>query len=320
MTIYLPIAEMTVNLFLILGLGGLTGLLSGMFGIGGGFLMTPLLIFIGVPPSVAVASTTNQIVASSLSGFLVHWRRMNVDFQIGSLLLVGGLLGSTAGVWIFSYLKSLGQIDLVISLSYVGFLTFIGGLMSIESFRTIARAREAKRRGIPKTRIRTKSAQSLSADGKKSWLQRMPFNYHFSRSNIEMSLLIPPVLGFLVGVLVSILGIGGGFFMIPAMIYILKMPTQVVVGTSLFQVIFVTANVTILHATQNQTVDVILAMMLLTGSVISAQIGTRLATKLPTEYLRGLLALIVLGVAFKLALGLLATPDDIFSLTLENRS
>ena len=319
MTIYLPIAEMSVNLFLILGLGGLTGMLSGMFGIGGGFLMTPLLIFIGVPPSVAVASTTNQIVASSLSGFLVHWRRMNVDFQIGSLLLVGGLLGSTAGVWIFSYLKSLGQIDLVISLSYVGFLTFIGGLMSIESFRTIARAREAKRRGIPKTRIRTKTARQ-SIDGKKSWLQRLPLNYHFSRSNIEMSALIPPILGFLVGVLVSILGIGGGFFMIPAMIYILKMPTQVVVGTSLFQVIFVTANVTILHATQNQTVDVILAMMLLTGSVISAQIGTRLATKLPTEYLRGLLALIVLAVAFKLALGLLATPDDIFSLTLENTS
>jgi len=229
---------------------------------------------------------------------------------------VGGLMGSTTGVWIFSYLKSLGQIDLVISLSYVAFLTFIGGLMSIESFRTIAKAREAKRRGIPKTRIRTKSVQA-SAGAKKTWLQRLPLTYHFTRSDISMSVLIPPVLGFLVGVLVSILGIGGGFFMIPAMIYILKMPTQVVVGTSLFQVIFVTANVTILHATQNQTVDVILAMMLLTGSVISAQIGTRLATKLPTEYLRGLLALIVLGVAFKLALGLLATPDDVFSVALE---
>ena len=188
--------------------------------------------------------------------------------------------------------------------------------MSIESFRTIAKAREAKRRGIPKTRIRTKSAQKVT-DGKKTWLQRLPLTYHFTRSDISMSVLIPPVLGFSVGVLVSILGIGGGFFMIPAMIYILKMPTQVVVVTSLFQVIFVTANVTILHATQNQTVDVILAMMLLTGSVISAQIGTRLATKLPTEYLRGLLALIVLAVAFKLALGLLAAPDDVFSVTLE---
>ncbi len=307
MQIYLPIAELSVDIILILGLGGAAGILSGMFGIGGGFLLTPLLIFIGVPPAVAVASTSNQIIAASASGFLTHWRKKNVDFQMGTLLLLGGLAGSSVGVWIFTLLKKLGQIDLVISLSYVGFLTLIGGMMAYESLNSVFEFKKKRKKG-------------LGGPRRKKWIQLLPFKIHFERSDLHISAVTPVVIGFIVGILVSIMGIGGGFFMIPAMIYILGMPTSVVIGTSLFQVIFVTANVTILHAINTQTVDVMLALLLLTGSVIGAQVGIRLATRLKTEYLRGLLALIVLGVAVKLALSLLTTPGDLYSVTLGEHS
>jgi uncharacterized membrane protein YfcA len=301
-TIYLPIAEMTVNVFTILMLGGVTGVLAGLFGVGGGFLMTPLLIFLGIPPTVSVASSANQIIAASVSGFLTNWRRRRVDFRIGTLLLIGGLIGSTLGI---QFLKKIGQIDLVISLMYVSFLSLIGGLMAIESVRTLLHIRK---HNAPKP---------VSGKKRHNALQRMPLRMRFPRSRIYMSALLPVLVGIAVGLLVSIMGIGGGFFMIPAMIYLLRMPTNVVIGTSLYQIIFVTANVTIQHAITTQTVDVVLALLLLTGSVIGAQFGTRFGGKLPTEYFRVLLSVLVLGVALKLALDLFITPSDLFSVTME---
>lgn len=300
MQIYLPIAEMSVNIFVLLGLGWVTGVLSGMFGIGGGFLMTPLLIFMGVPPAVAVATSSNQIIAASVSGFLAHWRRQNVDFRMGTVLLLGGLVGSTLGVRLFAYLKELGQIDLVISLCYVVFLGFIGAMMATESLRAIARKREGIEPAKPK---------------EYASFQRWPFQVHFPRSKRDVSVLLPLLVGVLAGILVSIMGIGGGFVMIPAMIYILGMPTSVVIGTSLFQIIFITSNVTVLQAVNTQTVDVVLALLLLTGSVIGAQFGTRYGSKLPAEQLRALLAVMVLGVALRLAYGLFVQPADIYSIT-----
>lgn len=294
---------MSVHVFLILGLGGMTGILSGMFGVGGGFLMTPLLIFIGVPPTVAVATSANQIVAASVSGFSTHWKLKNVDFKMGNLLLLGGLFGSTLGIWLFNWLKGLGQIDLVISLSYVLFLGGIGSLMAIESSRAILKIRKP---------VSSKQQSKLYL-----LAHRLPFRTRFTRSKLHISAILPITLGLLVGALVSIMGIGGGFFMLPAMIYLLGMPTAVVIGTSLYQIIFITANVTILHAISTQTVDIILALLLLVGSVIGAQFGTRLGAKLPAEQLRGLLAATVLAVALKLAYGLFVTPQDVYSISVE---
>ncbi|OHC74346.1 MAG: permease [Rhodospirillales bacterium RIFCSPLOWO2_12_FULL_58_28] len=299
MQIYLPIAEMSVNVFLILGMGGMVGVLSGLFGVGGGFLVTPLLIFIGIPPAVAVATGANEIVASSVSGVLAHWRRANVDFKIGMVMLVGGVVGSTFGVFLFTFLRDLGQIDLVIKLSYVAFLGTIGGLMFIESTYSMMRS---KRRQAPRRRHRH------------TWMHGLPFKMRFRRSRLYISALLPLTIGFVVGVLAAIMGVGGGFVMVPAMIYILGMPTAVVVGTSLFQIIFVTANVTLLQAVNNQTVDVVLALLLLTGGVIGAQIGARMGNKLQGEHLRVLLAMMVLGVCAKLAYDLVVTPPDLFSL------
>ncbi|MCI5049641.1 MAG: sulfite exporter TauE/SafE family protein [Rickettsiales bacterium] len=300
--IYLPIAEMSVNVLLILALGGGTGILSGMFGVGGGFLMTPLLIFIGVPPTVAVATSANQIVAASVSGFATHWKRMNVDFKMGNLLLLGGLVGSTLGVQLFNWLKTLGQIDLVISLSYVVFLGAIGGLMAIESGRAIMKLRKP----------------TSSKHGKLYHLAHsLPLKVRFTQSKLYISAIVPIVIGLVVGVMVSIMGIGGGFFMLPAMIYILGMPTSIVVGTSLYQIIFITANVTLLHSISTQTVDVVLALLLLGGSVVGAQIGSRLGAKLPAEQLRALLAAMVLGVAIKLGYNLFVTPADVYSVIVE---
>ena len=300
MQIYLPIAEMSVNVFWLLGLGGGIGYLSGLFGVGGGFLMTPLLIFIGVPPAVAVATEANQIVAASVSGVLAHWRRANVDFKMGGVLLAGGLLGSTFGVWLYSLLRELGQLDLVIALAYVAFLGIIGSLMLAEAGRTIIRRRRPS--GV---------ARKLHQH---TWLHGLPFKLRFRKSKLYISALLPLGVGLFVGVLAAIMGVGGGFVMVPAMIYLLGMPTAVVVGTSLFQIIFVTANVTFLQAVNNQTVDVVLAVMLLTGGVIGAQLGSRHTGKLPAEYLRGLLALLVLLVCGKLMFDLVAMPDDIYSL------
>jgi uncharacterized protein len=299
MQIYLPIAEMSINVFLLLGMGGAIGFLSGLFGVGGGFLMTPLLIFIGVPPAVAVATEANQIVASSVSGVLAHWRRGNVDFKMGLILLLGGIVGSTFGVGLFSFLRGLGQIDLVISLSYVVFLGIVGMLMLVESLRTMRqrKATAGKRRKLHQH----------------TWIHGLPLKTRFRRSKLYISALMPFAIGFLVGVLSAIMGVGGGFIMVPAMIYLLGMPTAVVIGTSLFQIIFVTANVTFLQAYANQTVDVVMAILLLTGAVIGAQFGARAGARLHGEQLRGLLAVMVLAVCGKLFFDLLVTPADLYS-------
>ncbi len=298
MQIYLPIAEMSVNIFLILGLGVSVGFLSGLFGVGGGFLMTPLLIFIGIPPAVSVATEANQIVASSVSGVSAHWRRGNVDFKMGLMLLAGGVIGSSLGVWAFTLLRDLGQIDLVIKMSYVVLLSIIGTLMLVESLRAMVRSKR----------------QRLAKRHHHIWVHGLPLKMRFRRSRLYISSLLPMAVGFIVGVLAAIMGIGGGFVMIPAMIYILGMPTSVVVGTSLFQIIFVTANVTLLQAINNQTVDVVLALLLMVGGVVGAQFGARVSTRLHGEQLRGLLALMVLGVCGMMVYDLLATPPDMFSL------
>ncbi|TNF62610.1 MAG: sulfite exporter TauE/SafE family protein [Rhodobacteraceae bacterium] len=301
MLIYLPIAEVSVNAFLLLGLGGAVGILSGMFGVGGGFLMTPLLFFIGIPPAVAVATEANQIVASSFSGVLAHLKRKTVDLKMGTVLLIGGLIGAALGVIVFNYLKSLGQVDLLVKLCYVVFLGVIGALMFVESLNAIRRTRKAG--GAPAPRRRSRG-----------WIHALPFKMRFRTSGLYISVIPPVIVGILVGVLSAIMGVGGGFIMVPAMIYLLGMPTKVVVGTSLFQIIFVTGFTTMLHATTNYTVDIVLAVLLLVGGVIGAQIGTRIGTKLKAEQLRILLAIMVLAVCGKLALDLLLTPAEIYSL------
>jgi hypothetical protein len=298
MDIYLPIAEVSVNVFLILGMGGAVGFLSGLFGVGGGFLMTPLLIFIGIPSPVAVATEANQIVASSVSGVLAHWRRGNVDFKMGLILVAGGFMGSSFGVWLFTLLRDLGQIDLVIKLSYLVFLSVIGALMLVESIKA----------------MRKQDGRAPQKRTPRSWLDALPLKMRFRRSRLYISALLPLAVGFVVGVLAAIMGVGGGFVMVPAMIYLLGMPTAVVVGTSLFQIIFVTANVTLLQSVTNQTVDVVLALLLLLGGVIGAQFGARAGTFLRGDQLRGLLALMVLAVAAKLGFDLIVTPDDLYSL------
>ena len=301
MHIYLPIAEISVNIFLVLGLGAGVGMLSGIFGVGGGFLMTPLLIFLGISPPVAVGTEANQILASSVSGVIAHWRRGNVDFKMGSVLLAGGLIGSTFGVWLFKELRDLGQIDLVIKLSYVIFLGIIGFLMLVESLRALQRSRSP-------SGARGKLHQH-------TWLHGLPFKMRFRKSKLYISALLPLLIGIFVGILSAIMGVGGGFIMVPAMIYLLGMPTNVVVGTSLFQIIiFVTANATFWQASLNQTVDVILAFLLLLGAVIGAQVGTTVGSKLKGEQLRGLLALIVIAVCVKIGTDLVITPDDLYSI------
>ena len=300
MQIYLPIAEMSVDVFLLLGMGGAVGFLSGMFGVGGGFLMTPLLIFVGIPPAVAVASEANQIVAASVSGVIAHWRRGNVDFKMGGVLLVGGVAGAAVGTGLFRALRELGQIDLAIAVSFVVFLGVIGSVMATESWRAILRSMSGPR---PRRRAH-----------RHYWMHGLPLKMRFHRSKLYISALGPLVLGFVAGMLAAIMGVGGGFIMIPAMIYLLGMPTSVVVGTSLFQIIFVTATVTVLHAATNQTVDVVLALLLLAGAVVGAQFGTRAGARLRSEQLRGLLALLVLAVCARLAYGLFATPEDLFSI------
>jgi len=298
MQIYLPIAEVSVNAFLLLGLGGLVGVLSGMFGVGGGFLMTPLLFFIGIPPAVAVATEANQIVASSFSGVLAHLKRRTVDLKMGTVLLIGGLIGAALGVLVFNYLKSLGQVDLLVKLCYVVFLGIIGAMMFVESLRAIRNTR----RGAPPKRK------------KHGWVHKLPFKMRFRTSGLYISAIPPLIVGVCVGILAAIMGVGGGFIMVPAMIYILGMPTKVVVGTSLFQIIFVTGFTTMLHATTNYTVDIVLAVLLLIGGVIGAQIGARIGVKMPAEQLRILLAIMVLAVSGKLALDLLIMPSELFSL------
>jgi hypothetical protein len=298
--IYLPIAELSVNVFLVLGMGTGVGMLSGIFGVGGGFLMTPLLIFLGIPPPIAVGTEANQILASSVSGVMAHWRRGNVDFKMGAVLLIGGLIGSTFGVWLFRELRSTGQIDLVIRLSYVVFLSTVGGLMLFESLRALRRSRSP---GGARRKLH-----------QHNFLHGLPFKMRFRKSKLYISALLPLMIGVFVGILSAIMGVGGGFVMVPAMIYLLGMPTNVVVGTSLFQIIFVTANATFLQSTLNQTVDMMLALLLILGGVIGAQLGAIVGAHLRGEQLRGLLAIIVLSVCGKIAFDLVVTPDDLYGI------
>jgi uncharacterized membrane protein YfcA len=299
MQIYLPIAEVSVNAFLLLGLGGIVGILSGMFGVGGGFLITPLLFFIGITPSVAVATGAAQLVAASFSGVLTQFRRKAVDLRMGTVLLVGGLLGAGLGIQLFNMLRAMGQVDLLVQLSYVVFLGLIGALMFYESLRAI---------------LRTRRPGAKVVRHKHNWIHNLPFKMKFRTSGLYISVIPPIVVGLLVGILAAIMGVGGGFIMVPAMIYLLGMPTKVVVGTSLFQIIFVTAFTTIMHATTNHTVDMMLAVLLLVGGVVGAQIGTQLGGRLKAEQLRILLALMVLAVCGKLALDLLLQPTELYSL------
>ncbi len=309
MTIYLPIAELPINIFFLIALGGIGGILAGMFGIGGGFLITPILIFIGVPPAVAVATSTNQIIASSVSGFLSHWYRRNVDILMGGLMLVGGLIGAVLGIWMFKMLQTLGLIDVVISLSYVVFLGFIGTVMFIESLTTLIKGR----RKLTKKESRKIRKEKRSL-GEKIRSLPLPFKIYFPKSELTISALLPVIVGVLAGIMVSLMGIGGGFVMIPAMIYLLGMPTSVVVGTSLFQIIFTTALVTFLHATSTQSVDMLLAVILIIGAVVGAQFGSRIGAKLKAENLRIILAVIVLAVCTKLGIGLFLEPDNLYSI------
>ncbi len=300
MQIYLPIAEVSANGLVLLLIGTMVGLLSGMFGVGGGFILTPLLFFIGIPPAVAVASAANQIAGSSFSAFLAHVQRKTVDFRMGAVLLAGGIIGSSLGVQAFTALREKGQFELVVSLLYVILLGGIGGMMLMESVRALRRRNDPNAVLIPRRRH--------------TWAHGLPLKLRFHTSKLYVSAIPPFVIGLLVGILAAIMGVGGGFIMVPAMIYLIGMPTKVVVGTSVFQFLFVTGFTAVLHAVQSGTVDVLLALILLIGGVIGAQIGVALAARLRAEQLRILLALLVVGVCLKLFADLIIRPDELFSL------
>ncbi|HXE03894.1 MAG TPA: sulfite exporter TauE/SafE family protein [Methyloceanibacter sp.] len=299
--VYLPVAEISVNLLVMLGLGAAIGFLSGMFGVGGGFLLTPLLMFSGIPPAIAVATGANQIVASSVSGGLVQWRRGNIDFRMGWVLIIGGVFGAVAGVLLVGLLSRLGHADVFISLVYVTFLGVIGSLMLVESVSAIRRTRA----GLP---------GRARKPGEHTWIHGLPFKMRFPRSRLYISAIPPLILGAIVGLLASILGVGGGFIVVPGMIYLLRMPTNVVIGTSLFQIIFVTAVVTILYAVLNHSLDILLALLLVIGGVIGGLFGADAGQRLKGEQLRLLLAVMVLAVALRLLVGLLVPPEDLYSL------
>ncbi len=301
MQVYLPIAEMSVNALVIVGMGWVAGVLSGLFGVGGGFLLTPLLIFIGVPPAVAVGTQANQLIAASVSGVLGHWRRGAVDVKMALVMQLGSAFGIAFGIVLFGILQRLGQIDLVISLLYVGLLGFVGLSMLAESVLALIRGHPAQ----------------LTRRSARGWLQRLPFQMRFPRSKLYVSALLPLAIGMAGGVMVAVMGIGGGFLMVPAMLYILRMPVALVAGTSLFQIIASTAIVTLLQASLNHTVDVMLALLLLAGGVVGAQAGTRLGTRLRGETARALLALLVVLVALGLAWQLIQVPVEPYSLVTE---
>lgn len=300
MQIYLPIANMSVNIVVIILLGGAVGILSGLFGVGGGFLTTPLLIFFGIPPAVAAASAATQVAGSSVSGVLAHWERDGVDLKMGLLLAFGGVVGSLAGAWLFDVLQGVGQIDTTISILYVGLLGSVGVLMARDAWRA-HRASLGGEAVPPKLRHH----HPLVA--------RLPFRMRFYRSGVFVSPIAPFVLGFLTGILTVLLGVGGGFIMIPAMIYLLGIAARVVVGTSLLQILVVTAFSTMVHAVTTQSVDIVLAGLLLIGGVAGAQVGARLGAKISPEKLRILLAVIVLAVAMRMLIGLSFRPDEIFT-------
>ncbi len=299
MSIYLPIAGLSVNSATLLLVGCVVGFLSGLFGVGGGFLLTPLLIFLGIPSPVAVATGANQAVGTSVSGVFAHWRRRNVDFKMGAVLIAGGVFGGLIGVRIFTWLHVLGQVELVINLCYVVFLGLVGSTMLVES---VGALRRSHRRSSPVKRHKHRWAN-------------LPLKVRFPRSGLYISLLMPLGVGAVGGILSAIMGVGGGFIMVPAMIYLLEMPTSVVIGTSLFQVVFVTANVTVLQAVNTHTVDVVLMLVLLVGSVIGAQLGARFGSRLRAEQTRVLLSLIVLAVCGRLLFDLMNPPVEIYSLS-----
>lgn len=301
MDIYLPIAEVSVNAPILVALGALVGFISGLFGIGGGFLMTPMLVFLGIPPAVAVGSLSNHVAASSMSSVFAYGRRRAVDFRMGGVLAAGGAVGSFAGVEIFRWLRLLGQADLVVALSYLIFLGVIGGLMLMESLRAILRRRSGRPAPAPR-------------DRRPPWLYGLPLKLRFPRSRLYISVLPPLLLGAFVGVLTAIMGVGGGFVLVPAMIYVLRMPAAVVVGTSLFQIIITTAITGVLQAGRNQAVDIVLAALLLVGGVLGAQVGARASSRFRAEELRAVLALIVLAVGLRMGASLFLTPREPFVL------
>jgi uncharacterized membrane protein YfcA len=299
--IYLPIAEISVNLLVMLGLGAAVGFLSGMFGVGGGFLLTPLLMFSGIPAAIAVATGANQIVGTSVSGTLAQWRRGNVDLRMGFVLILGGVVGALAGVLLLKVLRQIGQSGLIISLTYVAFLGVIGALMLWESTRAMRKRRAGK-------------PASARRSGQHNWIHGLPFKLRFPRSRLYISAIPPLAIGAVVGLLASFLGVGGGFIMVPAMIYLLRMPTNIAIGTSIFQIIFVTAIVTLLHATLNHTLDLVLAFILVAGGVIGGQFGVRAGHKFRGEQLRAMLAIVVLAVALRLLFDLVVEPAELYTI------
>ena len=304
MEIYLPIAEISMNPIPLLILGAVVGVISGLFGVGGGFIMTPLLIFIGVPPAVAVGTQANQIVGASVSGISSYWRKKLIDFRMAAVLLGGSLIGSVLGVWLFSLLRRMGQVDLVISILYVLVLGSIGGMMLIESVSVILKDRAGVQ---PRKKLH-----------RHNWLHGLPIKLRFPRSRLYVSALVPFIIGFLGGLMVSILGVGGSFFMIPAMIYLLEMPPSMVPGTSLISVLITTGVATIIHSYTTHTVDIVLAVFLLIGGGIGAQIGTRFSSHLRGDHSRALLAAVILIVALKLLIGLVIRPDNLYSLIVDS--
>ncbi|WP_455465695.1 sulfite exporter TauE/SafE family protein [Bartonella sp. B39] len=301
MSIYLPIAEMSLNMLILIGMGVVAGFFSGLFGIGGGFLITPLLIFYNIPPAIAVGTGANQMITSSVTGAITHFRRRTLDIKLGILLATGGGIGSLIGIQIFSVLKKLGQLDLMISLLYVVLLGSVGSLMIIESWCDMMRQRKTQK-------------SNIRLAGRHNWIHRLPLKMRFRTSMIYVSIIPVLGIGLIVGLLSSIMGIGGGFFMIPALIYLLRVPTSVVIGTSLFQITFVSSFTTVLQSVSNHSVDIVLAFLLMLGGSIGAQYGTRAGRKLKAEQLRMALAFLVLIVCMRLAFQLFVRPDNLFSL------
>ena len=303
MQIYLPIAGLTVNIFVILAIGLAVGFISGMFGIGGGFLMTPLLIFLGIPPAVAVASVTGHIAASSMSGALSYWRRKAIDIALVFMLLAGGIIGTAFGVWLFTLLRAIGQLDITIGVSYVLLLGIVGVLMVIESVRAIMRVRQGK-------------PVELRRPGSHMWIHGLPFKLRFKRSRIYVSAIPVWGIGFIIGFAGAIMGIGGGFLLVPMLIYLLRVPTATVIGTSMVLTLVTMASATVMHSATNHLVDALLALILMVGGVTGAQFGARAGQKMRSERLRLLLGLLVLAVGIRFAFDLILRPENLYSIRL----
>jgi uncharacterized protein len=302
--IYLPIAGIPVNVFLVFAMGLAVGFISGMFGIGGGFLMTPLLIFIGVSPAVSVATVASHIAASSFSGVITYWRRRAVDFALAMMLLAGGFIGTAAGVWLFTVLREVGQLDLTIALSYVILLSTVGSLMITESVQAIMRERHGK-------------PVELRRPGSHTWFHGLPLKLRFKQSRIYVSVIPIWAIGFSIGFIGAVMGIGGGFLLVPMLIYFLRVPTAVVIGTSMVLTLVTMASATVLHAVTNHLVDAVLALILMVGGVIGAQFGARAGQNIRGEQLRLMLGLLVLAVGLRFAIGLVVRPNELFSIRLE---